>query len=135
MKISRQKLGINLLRFGLSAVFLWFGFSQLFDSLNWVAIVPDWAVNLVHLPPAMIVLANGIFEVILGSLLAMGFYVRIIAFILALHLVVITFDLGFVATGVRDFGLVIASFALALIYNPQNKENHSSDNIGDRNSQ
>lgn len=116
INITRQELGMHLLRLGLSAVFLWFGFSQLIDSLSWVAIVPDWAVNLVHLPPAMIVMANGVFEVVLASLLAMGFFVRIISFILALHLISIAFDFGFSATGVRDLGLVIASFALSLIY-------------------
>ena len=102
---------------GLAAVFLWFGFSQLFDSLKWVTIVPDYAVNLLHLPPAMIVMGNGIIEVILGSLLAMGFWVRIVAFILALHLIPITLEMGFSATGARDFGLVLAMLALSFIYN------------------
>lgn len=116
LEISRQKFGIWLLRIGLAGVFLWFGFSQLFDSLKWVSIVPDWAVNLMHLPPAMIVMANGLFEVVLGSLLAMGFFVRIVSALLALHLLVISIDFGLVATGIRDFGLVIATFALSFIY-------------------
>lgn len=113
----RFDIGMLLLRFGLAAVFLWFGFSQLFDSLKWVTIVPDYAVNLLHLPPAMIVMGNGIIEVILGSLLAMGFWVRIVAFILALHLIPITLEMGFSATGARDFGLVLAMLALSFIYN------------------
>lgn len=121
MTISRQRLGLHILRLGLASVFLWFGFSQLIDSLSWVGIVPDWAVSILHLPPAMIVMGNGFFEVILGSLLAMGFFVRIISFILALHLIPITIDFGFVATGVRDFGLVIAAFALSLIYTKEEK--------------
>ena len=107
MRFSRQELGMHLLRLGMAGVFLWFGFSQLLEPLNWVSIVPDWAVSLLHLPPAMIVLA---------SLLAMGFFVRFISFILALHLIPIALDFGFVATGVRDFGLIIASFSLGLIY-------------------
>ena len=117
INFSRQEWGILILRFGVAIVFLWFGFSQLFNSLNWVAIVPEWAVNLLHLPPALIVLGNGLFEVILGSLLAMGIFVRVVAFVLALHLIPIAIDFGFVATGIRDFGLIVASFALALIYN------------------
>jgi uncharacterized membrane protein YphA (DoxX/SURF4 family) len=116
MKISRQKIGIHLLRLGLAAVFLWFGFSQLINSLSWVVIVPQWAIDLAHLPPAMIVMINGIFEIILGGLLAMGFFVRIVSFVLALHLLVIAFDFGFTAIGVRDLGLVIASFAFSLMY-------------------
>ncbi len=114
--MTRQQWGMHLLRLGLAAVFLWFGFSQLLDSLKWVSVVPQWAVDLAHLPPAFIVMGNGLFEVILGSLLAMGFFVRSISLILALHLIPITADFGFVATGVRDFGLVVASLALSLIY-------------------
>lgn len=114
--ISRQKFGITLLRLGLAGIFLWFGFSQLFDSLKWVSIVPDWAVNLMHLPPAMIVMANGLFEVVFGGLLAMGFFVRITSFILALHLFVISLEFGLVATGIRDIGLALATFALSFIY-------------------
>jgi uncharacterized membrane protein YphA (DoxX/SURF4 family) len=116
MKISQQQMGVHILRLGLAAVFLWFGFSQIIDSLSWVSMVPQWAVDLAHLPPAMIVMANGLFEIVLGSLLAMGFFVRLVSFVLALHLLLITFDLGFTATGVRDFGLVIASIAFSLIY-------------------
>jgi uncharacterized membrane protein YphA (DoxX/SURF4 family) len=115
-KISRQQFGIHLLRIGLAGVFLWFGFSQLLDSLRWVSVVPQWAVDLLRIPPAMIVMANGTFEIILGSLLAMGFFVRIISFVLALHLLPIALEFGFVATGVRDIGLALASFALSFIY-------------------
>ena len=116
MKISRYKFGVYLLRYGLAGVFLWFGFSQLMNSLIWVSVVPEWASNLLHIPPAMIVLGNGLMEVILGSLLAMGFFVRIISLILALHLLPIAMEFGFVATGIRDFGLSIASLALSFMY-------------------
>ena len=116
MNIDRQKFGVHLLRLSLAGVFLFFGFSQLLDSLRWVDMVPDWAVSLAHIPPAMIVMANGAFEIILGSMLAMGFFVRIISFVLALHLLPIAFEFGFVATGIRDLGLALASFSLSFIY-------------------
>lgn len=114
--MTRQKIGVHLLRLGLTGVFLWFGFSQLLNSLIWVNIVPEWTVSIFHLPPAMIVMGNGLFEIILGSLLAMGFFTRIIAFIFAIHLIPIALTFGFTATGVRDLGLAIASFSLVLIY-------------------
>jgi uncharacterized membrane protein YphA (DoxX/SURF4 family) len=116
MNTTRQKIGVHLLRIGLAVVFLWFGFSQLFDSLTWVGIVPDWAVNLLHLPPAMIVMANGLLEVILGTLLALGIWVRFSSFVLAIHLLVISFDFGFSAIGIRDLGLSLATLALSLVY-------------------
>ncbi|PIP87103.1 hypothetical protein COW81_02110 [Candidatus Campbellbacteria bacterium CG22_combo_CG10-13_8_21_14_all_36_13] len=113
--MSRTQIGLTILRFGLSAVFLWFGFSQLLDGINWVYLVPDWAVNTLQLPPAMLVLANGLVEVVLGALLAMGIWTRIVALLLGLHLALISFSLGISPSGVRDFGLVLATFSLAII--------------------
>ncbi|MFA5999793.1 MAG: DoxX family membrane protein [Candidatus Paceibacterota bacterium] len=131
MKTStRKKFGVSLLRLGLAGVFLWFGFSQLFDSLSWVGLVPVWAIELSHLPPAMIVMGNGIFEVVFAGLLAMGFFVRFTSYILGLHLLVIALDFGLVATGIRDFGLVIASFALSLMYT---KDKNVLESVRERN--
>lgn len=107
--------GYHLLRLGVAVVFLWFGFSQLFDGISWVGYVPSWAVEVLSIPPAMIVLLNGALEVILGSLLALGFFVRGAALILGIHLAIITFELGATAIGVRDFGLTCATLALALL--------------------
>lgn len=118
---DRQTLGLYILRLGLAAVYLWFGFSQLFDSINWVGWVPVWAVELLNIPPAMIVILNGSLEVILGSLLAVGLLVRPVAFILTVHLALITYEIGFSAIGVRDFGLTMATLALAFLYTPKKK--------------
>lgn len=117
-KLYNPVLGLTILRLGLAAVFLWFGFSQLADGIHWVSWVPDWAVELLHLPPAMIVLANGLFEVVCGGLLAMNMLVRPVAAILTLHFALITFDIGLTAIGVRDFGLTTATLALALLTEP-----------------
>ena len=114
---DRQTLGLSILRLGLAAVYLWFGFSQLFDSVNWVGWVPTWAVELLNIPPAMIVILNGSLEVVLGSLLAVGLFIRPVAFILTVHLALITYEIGVSAIGVRDFGLTMATLALAFLSN------------------
>ena len=116
MKITRQEFGMHLLRLSIAGVFLYFGFSQLIDSLSWVGVVPAWATDLINLPPAMIVMANGIFEIIMASMLAMGFFVRIISFVLALHLIPIALSFGFSATAVRDLGIALSAIALSFIY-------------------
>lgn len=113
--MTQTQTGLLILRLGLASVFLWFGFSQLFDGLNWVSWVPEWAVNFLNLPPAMIVLGNGLLEVVLGSLLALGLWVRITAIILAIHLATIIIEVGLTAIGVRDFGLMMATIALAFL--------------------
>lgn len=116
ISMSREEWGIFLLRMNMAGVFLWFGFSQLIDGINWVYLVPAWASELLHIPPAMIVLANGAFEVFAGTLLATGFLVRPVALLLALHLAGIAASIGFNATGIRDAGLTMATFALFLLY-------------------
>ncbi len=113
--MNQEQTGVLVLRLGLASMFLWFGFSQLIDSISWVAWVPEWAVTLFHLPPAMIVLGNGLFEVVLGGLLAFGVLTTPVAYLLALHLFIIVCDIGLTAIGVRDAGLMFATLALALL--------------------
>jgi len=120
MNIDKEKVGLHVLRFGLAAVFLWFGFSQLMDSAAWIGWVPEWT-SLFGITPNLIVLVNGTFEVIAGALLVAGFFVRPVALLLALHLVLITIEIGFNETGVRDFGLTMATFALALLWSPEDR--------------
>lgn len=120
--MPNERIGVTVLRLGLAAVFLWFGFSQLFDGINWVSWVPEWAVNTLHLPPAMIVLANGLFEVVAGALLALNIWIRWVALALALHLLVITIEIGATAIGVRDFGLTAATLALVLLSGSEKKD-------------
>lgn len=123
--MTSHEWGATILRLGLAAMFLWFGFSQLLDGLNWVGWVPEWAVNTLHLPPAMIVLANGAFEVIAGALIAFNVLTRWVALALALHLALITIEIGMTAIGVRDFGLTMATLALALLSSGQQQKNAS----------
>ena len=113
--MTQEKIGLLILRFGLSGVYLFFGFSQLFNGIDWVGIVPQWAVNLLHLPPAMIILGNGLFEVVLATLLIIGLWTRPIAVLLAVHLFVIASGFGFTPTGVRDLGLTLATLSLAFL--------------------
>ncbi len=111
--MTRDQLGKDILRLGLAAMFLWFGFNQLLDGINWVVWVPVWAVSILHIPPAIIVLLNGVVEVVGGALLALNFFVRPVAAILAVHLGIIIFDIGLTAIGVRDFAIMTATLALA----------------------
>lgn len=75
--------------------------------------VPDWVASLIG-SAELASFMNGIAEVILAVLLLLGFGTRIVAALLAAHLAAITVVIGFNATGVRDFGLTVATLALAL---------------------
>lgn len=103
-----------VLRLAMAAVFVWFGVSQLANPNAWISLVPAWATNLLGASALTVVYLNGILEIILGSFLAVGFYARIVAAVLFIHLLVIVSHLGLNAIGVRDFGLSFATLAIAL---------------------
>ncbi len=103
-----------VLRLGLTAVFAWFGVSQLVNTSVWTSLVPTWVTELFGISAMTVVQVNGVFEVVAALLLGCGIYVRPVAFILAIHLAVISSHLGFTAVGVRDFGLSFATLASAL---------------------
>lgn len=115
MPVSKQ-WGVLLLRLGLAALFLWFGFSELANVNAWTIWVPAWALSLTGFSAHSIVLINGSVEVIAGLLLAVGYYSNIVAILLALHLFVIAFDIGLSdGIGVRDAALACATLAIALL--------------------
>lgn len=118
MKKDLRPYAPLVLRLGLAAVFLWFGYQQVMHVAQWESWVPAWALAS-GVPAGTIVLANGWFEVIFGLLLVSGFYTWVVAGLLALHLFVITFDIGITAIGVRDFGLAVSTLALALMHWPK----------------
>ena len=107
-----KEYGSSLLRIGMALVFLWFGLNQLFDPGSWVGWVPGWIHPIVH--PAIVVFVNGIVEVILGTMLLLGFFTRTVSLILGLHLLGISFGIGYSATMIRDLGLAIATLSITL---------------------
>ena len=99
-----------LLRTAMSLVFLWFGTNQLLNPAKWVGFIPDFVKAIG--PAETFVIGNGTLEVVLGTLLLLGFFVRIVSLVLALHLIGIVTSVGYDPTGVRDFGLMLATFAV-----------------------
>ena len=108
-----QKYAPLILRIGLSALFVCFGMEQILDGLSWVSWVPEWAVNLFHVSPALIVMGNGFLELGGGVLLAFGVFTRFVALILAIHTLLIAFQIGITAIGVRDMAIVASLLSLS----------------------
>lgn len=103
----------SVVRAGVSFVFLWFGLSQLVSPENWTAWLPAWVFNLPVKELSLIYL-NGSFEVILGLSLLLGVFTRVSALLLSLHMLHITWTVGYNDIGVRDLGLAIATFGVFL---------------------
>lgn len=108
-----KNLAIVLLRVSLALVFLYFGINQVYDPGSWNGFVPDFF-KVSGISANNIVLFNGFVELVLGTFLLVGLYVRFSSLILSLHLFGIALTIGFSPLGVRDFGLAFATLALYL---------------------
>ena len=99
-----------LIRISISLLFLWFGLNQIFDPNSFMGYLPNFALSFA----SQAILFNGIVEVILGTLLLLGIFTRIVSLILSLHLLFITLTLGYNDIAVRDFILTIVTFSIFL---------------------
>lgn len=104
----------SVLRYGLSALFLWFSFEQFLHNGTWTAYIPDSLVATTHLSANVLVFCNAVFELIFGLLLVFGIQVRLAALLLALHLFDIMYVVGYGEIGVRDFGLALATLVVSM---------------------
>jgi len=102
-----------VLRISLGLVFLWFGFTSIFNHESLVGYLPEFAYSL-EISLQSIMLLNGIFEIVFGTLLIIGLFTRVVAFILFLHILSIMFLLGYNDVAIRDFGLAFATLAIFL---------------------
>src|SRR3989338_933735 len=113
MDKTKMQLSSFLLRIGIGLVIIYFGLQQVSNTSAWLAYLPYWAkslpiseINFIHI--------NGYFELIFGALLVLGFYTRIVAFFLSIHLLVIVYTVGYNEIGVRDFGIFVALVSIFL---------------------
>lgn len=113
-----RNLSSVVLRVGIGAVIIYFGLQQLNDQSAWIAYLPSW-IKSVPISQINFIYWNGWFELVFGILLVVGFYTRIVAFFLALHLLSIVFTVGYNEIGVRDFGIFIALVSIFL-HGPSN---------------
>jgi uncharacterized membrane protein YphA (DoxX/SURF4 family) len=106
---------VPLLRYGLALVYLAFAIWQFIDPYNFIGYLPGFLFSSGY--AIWFIYANALFELICAILLIVGFGVRFVSFLLGLHLLAITIELGFGLDAIRDFGLMIATFALMLFGN------------------
>ena len=131
--MEKKEYSVPIARIGMAFVFLWFGLSQLYDPQSFTGYLPQWILpgqmGMMHSVMAMMyntnfqvstfVLFNGIFDSVLGFLLLIGFFTRVVALIAALHLLFIAFSLGYNDIAIRDVGLAL--MALSLVFSGAGK--------------
>ncbi|MEI7709619.1 MAG: DoxX family protein [bacterium] len=108
-----QKISLVVLRVGIGAVIVWFGSQQLMDPAPWTSYLPDFT-KILPISQITFIYLNGWFEITFGALMILGFYTRIVALFLALHMFGIVVSVGYNATGIRDVGIATALASIAL---------------------
>lgn len=109
-----KKFAPLILRVGLALVFLWFGSQQVMHPEAWVGLIPEWVTSFSGLYALHVVYSNGAFEIIFGLCLLVGYFTRVAAFLLSIHLIGIIFSVGYNDVGVRDFGLLMSTISVFL---------------------
>lgn len=102
------------LRLGIAIVFLWFGFSQIKNPAAWTRMMPEYIQSIMPFSANTLIYMNGFVEIILATVLLLGFYTRTVSFLLGLHLLHIVTIVGYGAIGARDLALAFAAFAIFL---------------------
>ena len=110
--IKNKDYSVFIIRIGLALVLLWFGIDEIRNPENWFSYFPQALIPLLPFDLNLFFILNGIFEVVVGSLLLIGFKTRIVAFIAALHLLSITLSLGYNDVAIRDLGLMLMAVSL-----------------------
>lgn len=105
--IQKSKL---ILRIGLGLVFLYFSLNQFFNPVFWQDLVPAFFTEFVS--AKNIIYLNAFFDFLVALFLILNKYLKIVTFLAFLHLLILSFYLGFNPSGVRDFGLAMSVLAL-----------------------
>ena len=113
-KEKMREIAPAVVRIGVAVVILWFGAQQLMNASAWTGLIPAWATRISGLGAATLVMLNGTSEMIIGTLLLLGIFTRLAGLLSSLHLLLITFIVGYNAVGVRDFGLAMAAISTFL---------------------
>ena len=102
-----------ILRIGLGLVFFWFGLDKLLNVDNWLGYITPSLDKLIFIDVNTFMFILGIVEIILGILLVIGLFLRIVSIVIAVHLFFVIIFVGFNEISVRDFGLLAIAVALS----------------------
>ena len=109
-----KQVSFHILRLGLSATFLWIGFSILRQPEVWSGYLQPWALKLLPIPITQAMMGTAVLDITVGILLLAGIFTYIAAFVGTLHIAVVLLVSGITDITVRDLGLFAGMLALTL---------------------
>lgn len=116
--LQSLKYSYRALRFGLVAVFLWFGVDKFIHPDYWLnAWTPAWfigALAKIHVTGNQFMYFNGLVEVLIATSILTTIFIRLFAFLAIVFLIGVIAVHGFSEVIVRDLGLIGGLAALVL---------------------
>ena len=113
-----DRFGYTLVRYGIGIVFLLLGIDQFVHPSTWIGYLPMHGMMGFLTEQGSetyrFILINSLFDMLLGMLLLMGIFTRIVASLAVIHLGGIIIISGYSDIVIRDFGLLLAALAIAL---------------------
>lgn len=110
------------LRIGLAGVFLYAGVNSLLNPTAWLGFVPQRIEVIPFLSRELALTIHGAFEILLALILLIGLWKRLAATLAFLSLAGIIIFYGIDDISFRDFGLLMAAYALMLLVRPTRGE-------------
>ena len=104
-----------IVRLSVGIVFLLLGVDQVIHTDVWTGYLPEWFINLLPAwqTPESFMYANGVFDSIIGLLLLLGVFTRLIAVLATVHLTGVVIALGYNEIAIRDIGILLSALAVA----------------------
>lgn len=112
MNYGRYKWSHTFLSWGLGIVFLWIGLDIMRHQDTWIGFLPTEIPF--GLDRSLALKLNGIFDIVLGALLIIKWWPKIVASLAVLHLIGILVTQGVDTVLIRDVGLLGASLSLLM---------------------
>lgn len=110
---KNKNRAVLLLRVGLGLTFIYAGLNILIDASAWLGFVPHWLKKIIN--PETFLFWHGLGEVGLGVLILIGFFLPLVSLIAFFDLTAILIFYGIDLISFRDFGLLTAALALAVL--------------------
>lgn len=109
-----RKIPLHILRVGLAVTFLWIGVLIIMHPVEWGSYMQVWASRLMPFSVEPMMLSVGVFDLVIGTLLALGVVIPLAAALGALHIAFVLVVSGITDITVRDIGLLAAALALSI---------------------
>ena len=113
--MDKENIGRLLLRIGLGIVFIWFGIDKFLRPELWEGWIPILIQSILQSKVLTFLYFLGVFEVIIGVLVLVGFYTRVAAGIAALFLFAVVLSSFSGEILVRDIGLIFLALGIVVL--------------------